>query len=167
MSLLLTAIFCACLHTLLVNAVNMRRAAPLLRKTRHFCKPAAASASDIAASRLARTNRRDFLETDPYYDHSNIPMHMFSPKEPCGAKIVSVKRINGSKAPGEVCEVVVNHGGRMPYYEGQSYGVIPPGVNPKTNKPFPNRLYSIASTRYGDDFQVPIITGFLLDVPTL
>jgi ferredoxin--NADP+ reductase len=39
----------------------------------------------------------------------------------------------------------------MPYWEGQSYGVIPPGTNPKNGKPHNVRLYSIASTRYGDD----------------
>jgi ferredoxin--NADP+ reductase len=41
----------------------------------------------------------------------------------------------------------------MPYWEGQSYGVIPPGINPKNGKPNTNRLYSIASTRYGDDMK--------------
>jgi ferredoxin--NADP+ reductase len=40
----------------------------------------------------------------------------------------------------------------MPYWEGQSYGVIPPGENPKKpGKPNAVRLYSIASSRYGDD----------------
>jgi len=43
--------------------------------------------------------------------------------------------------------------GKMPYWEGQSYGVIPPGINPKNDKPYTNRLYSIASTRYGDDMK--------------
>lgn len=27
------------------------------------------------------------------------------------------------------------------------------GINPKNGKPYTNRLYSIASTRYGDDFK--------------
>ena len=45
----------------------------------------------------------------------------------------------------------MNHGGKMPYWEGQSYGVIPPGTNPKNGKPNSVRLYSIASSRYGDD----------------
>lgn len=35
----------------------------------------------------------------------------------------------------------------MPFWEGQSYGVIPPGTNPKNGKPHNVRLYSIASTR--------------------
>jgi len=36
----------------------------------------------------------------------------------------------------------------MPFWEGQSVGIIPPGVDAK-GKPHKNRLYSIASSRYG------------------
>lgn len=39
----------------------------------------------------------------------------------------------------------------MPYWEGQSAGVIAPGTNPKNGKPNSVRLYSIAASRYGDD----------------
>ena len=53
------------------------------------------------------------------------------------------------QATGETCDVVMSHGGKMPYWEGQSYGVIPPGTNPKNGKPNSVRLYSIASSRYG------------------
>lgn len=81
-------------------------------------------------------------------------MQMYKAKEPFVGKVVSVKRIIGPKAPGEICDIVIDHGGKMPYYEGQSYGVIPPGINPKNNKPYTNRLYSIASTRYGDNMKV-------------
>lgn len=96
----------------------------------------------------------NFLEADPYHDTSHMPMQLFKAKEPYIAKIVSVKRIVGPKTAGDICDVVIDHGGKMPYYEGQSYGVIPPGVNPKNGKPYTNRLYSIASTRYGDDTKV-------------
>ena len=68
-------------------------------------------------------------------------------------KIVSTKRIVGAQATGETCDIVINHEGKMPYWEGQSYGVIPPGTNPKNGKPYTNRLYSIASSRYGDDMK--------------
>lgn len=68
--------------------------------------------------------------------------------------MVSVERIVGTGATGEICHIVIDHMGKMPYWEGQSYGVIPPGINPKNGKPFTNRLYSIASTRYGDDMTV-------------
>ena len=54
-------------------------------------------------------------------------------------------------AAGEINNVVIDHRGELPYWEGQSYGVLPPGIDPKKNKPYGVRLYSIASTRYGDD----------------
>ncbi|MCO5550331.1 hypothetical protein L7F22_003815 [Adiantum nelumboides] len=84
---------------------------------------------------------------------SEPPINLFKPKEPYLAKIVSVERIVGSKAPGETCHIVIDHGGNVPYWEGQSYGVIAPGENPKKpGQPNAVRLYSIASTRYGDNF---------------
>jgi len=49
------------------------------------------------------------------------------------------------------CHIILNHQGKMPYWEGQSFGVLPPGTNPKNGKPHTVRLYSIASSRYGDD----------------
>jgi len=101
----------------------------------------------------ATSNAQDFLEADPYYDQSGIPMQLFKAKEPLVGKIISVKRIVGAAATGETCDIIIDHFGKMPYWEGQSYGVIPPGINPKNGKPHTNRLYSIASTRYGDDMK--------------
>ena len=60
----------------------------------------------------------------------------------------------GPNAKGEVYNIVIDHGGKMPYLEGQCLGVIPPGINDKTGKVHLNRLYSIASTRHGDDMKV-------------
>ncbi|KAI4343097.1 hypothetical protein MLD38_027638 [Melastoma candidum] len=86
-------------------------------------------------------------------DAKEPPLNLFKPKEPYTATIVSVERLVGPKAPGEVCHIVIDHGGTVPYWEGQSYGVIPPGENPKKpGTPHNVRLYSIASTRYGDSF---------------
>merc|ERR1712022_26352 len=45
----------------------------------------------------------------------------------------------------------IDHGGDAPYWECQSFGVLPPGINPKNGKPNSVRLYSIAASRYGDD----------------
>jgi hypothetical protein len=55
--------------------------------------------------------------------------------------------------------------GKMPYWEGQSYGVLPPGTNPKNGKPNSVRLYSIASSRYAASFDVP--HACLLSCPLL
>jgi ferredoxin--NADP+ reductase len=97
------------------------------------------------------SGKQDFLEADPYYDMSGIPNNTYKPKEPFQGKIVSCKRIVGANATGETCHIIMNHEGKMPYWEGQSYGVIAPGTNPKNGKPNTVRLYSIASSRYGDD----------------
>jgi ferredoxin--NADP+ reductase len=107
--------------------------------------------SSSTATTASSGGKQDFLEFSPYYDKSTMPDNTYKPKSPFEAKVVSVKRIVGPEATGETCDVVINHGGDMPYIEGQSYGVIPPGVNPKNGKPNKIRLYSIASSRYGDD----------------
>lgn len=86
-------------------------------------------------------------------DAKGPPLNLYKPKEPYTATIVSVERLVGPKAPGETCHIVIDHGGNVPYWEGQSYGIIPPGENPKKpGTPHTVRLYSIASTRYGDSF---------------
>lgn len=58
-------------------------------------------------------------------DAKEPPLNIYKPKEPYTATIVSVERLMGPKAPGETCHVVIDHGGNLPYWERQSYGVIP------------------------------------------
>jgi ferredoxin--NADP+ reductase len=104
-----------------------------------------------ANAAAAEAKKQDFLEADPYWDMSGIPLNTYKNKEPFTSKVVSCKRIVGPQATGETCHIIFNHEGKMPYWEGQSYGVLPPGTNPKNGKPNTVRLYSIASSRYGDD----------------
>jgi len=94
---------------------------------------------------------QDFLEAEPYYDQSTVPVNVYKNKAPFTGKVVSTKKIVGPKATGETCHIIIDHDGDFPYWEGQSWGVIPPGVREKDGKPHSVRLYSIASSRYGDD----------------
>ena len=98
-----------------------------------------------------KKKEQNFLEADPYWDQSNVPVNVYKNKEPFTGKVVSTKRIVGPKATGETCHIIIDHQGKFPYWEGQSWGVIPPGVREKDGKPHSVRLYSIASSRYGDD----------------
>jgi len=109
------------------------------------------AAAKVSMLAVEGATKQDFLEADPYYDMSGIPNNTYKPKEPFTGKVVSCKRIVGPQATGETCHIIMNHEGKMPYWEGQSYGVLPPGLNPKNGKPNTVRLYSIASSRYGDD----------------
>ena len=44
---------------------------------------------------------QDFLEANPYYDQTGIPLNTYKNKEPHTGKIVSVKRMVGPKATGK------------------------------------------------------------------
>lgn len=88
-------------------------------------------------------------------EEGELPLNTFSPKKPFKAKIKSVEKITGAKATGETYHIIIDTDGDIPFWEGQSYGVIPPGE--KTNSrgkkvPHGTRLYSIAASRYGDQF---------------
>lgn len=112
--------------------------------------PAASTKSQILTESPSG-KKQDFLEASPYWDQATVPVNTWKNKSPYTAKVVSCKRIVGPEATGETCHIIFDHKGEMPYWEGQSYGVLPPGTNPKNGKPHTVRLYSIASSRYGDD----------------
>ena len=84
-----------------------------------------------------------------------LPLNTFGPKNPFTGKVVSVEKVTGAKATGETYHIIIQTDGKIPFVEGQSYGVIPPGtkINSKGKEvPHGTRLYSIAATRYGDSF---------------
>merc|ERR1719440_2648945 len=51
----------------------------------------------------------------------------------------------------ETVHVTFDHGGKFPYLEGMSLGVVAPGPDKKGQTPAALRLYSIASSAVGDD----------------
>jgi ferredoxin--NADP+ reductase len=112
---------------------------------------AAAFAPQAKPAFSTKIAAEDFLEAEPYFDQSSVPVNVYKNKTPFTGKVVSTKRIVGPKATGETCHIIIDHDGDFPYWEGQSWGVIPPGTREKDGKPHNVRLYSIASSRYGDD----------------
>merc|ERR1719252_244796 len=75
----------------------------------------------ISAVKGIFNKNQDFLEADPYGDQSTVPINTYKNKSPFIAKVVSTKRIVGPKATGETCHIIMNHDGKMPYWEGQSH----------------------------------------------
>ena len=61
----------------------------------------------------ATSKAQDFLEANPYWDTSNIPLQLFKAKEPHIGKVVSVKRIVGAQATGETCNIIIDHQGEL------------------------------------------------------
>jgi len=111
----------------------------------------AAGAVGIKLLNSSGEKGQTFLEAEPHYDQKSVPVNTYKIKAPFTGKVVSTKRIVGPKATGETCHIVIDHNADCPYWEGQSWGVIPPGKREKDGKPHAVRLYSIASSRYGDD----------------
>jgi len=90
-------------------------------------------------------------------DGKEIPWNIFSPKAPYVGKVVknhkhvqTLTQQTGD-ANWETTHVTFDHGGNVPYLEGQSIGVIAPGPDKKGESPAKIRLYSIASSAVGDD----------------
>jgi len=81
-------------------------------------------------------------------EKGDVPSNTYRPKEPLTGKVVFNTTLTGPDA-GEVCHIVFDHEGKLPYAEGQSIGIVAKGTD-KNGKPHKLRLYSIASSAPGD-----------------
>ncbi|MDJ0775305.1 MAG: phycobilisome linker polypeptide [Mastigocoleus sp. MO_167.B18] len=83
--------------------------------------------------------------------HANVPVNIYRPNSPYVGKCLSNEELVGEGGIGTVRHLKFDLSqGDLHYIEGQSIGIIPPGTDAK-GKPHKLRLYSIASTRHGDD----------------
>jgi ferredoxin--NADP+ reductase len=81
----------------------------------------------------------------------DIPVNIYRPNNPFVGKCVSNEELVDEGGIGTVRHVIFDiSDGDLRYLEGQSIGIIPPGEDDK-GKPHKLRLYSIASTRHGDN----------------
>lgn len=80
-----------------------------------------------------------------------VPVNIYRPKEPFVGKVISNEPLVREGGSGIVQHIKMDlSGGDLHYVEGQSIGIIPEGTD-DNGKPHKLRLYSIASTRHGDD----------------
>ncbi|MEA5504275.1 phycobilisome linker polypeptide [Halotia wernerae UHCC 0503] len=83
--------------------------------------------------------------------HADVPVNIYRPNAPFLGKCISNEPLVKEGGIGIVQHLKFDlSGGDLKYIEGQSIGIIPPGLD-KNGKPEKLRLYSIASTRHGDD----------------
>jgi ferredoxin--NADP+ reductase len=98
---------------------------------------------------LLDDNTQHWLE---YLDNGGadvVPAAFAKATQPVVATVIGRGRVIGDDAPGDIQHVVLRLPDGMHYVEGQSLSVIPPTTD-ADDKPHKPRLYSIASTRYGD-----------------
>jgi ferredoxin--NADP+ reductase len=81
---------------------------------------------------------------------TDIPVNIYRPNNPFIGKCISNEELVGEGGIGTVRHLIFDIAeSDLRYLEGQSIGIIPPGTD-KNGKPEKLRLYSIASTRHGD-----------------
>ncbi len=87
--------------------------------------------------------------------HADIPVNTYKPKNPCIGTVTDNYSLVGEGAIGRVNHITFDLSEGDPqlrYVEGQSIGIIPEGAD-ANGKPHKLRLYSIASTRHGDNLE--------------
>jgi len=83
--------------------------------------------------------------------HADVPVNLYKPKDPFVGTVLDNYSLLEDGAIGRVNHITFDlSGGNLHYIEGQSIGIIPDGED-ANGKPHKLRLYSIASTRHGDD----------------
>ncbi|MEL6232406.1 MAG: ferredoxin-NADP reductase [Cyanobacteria bacterium J06627_3] len=82
---------------------------------------------------------------------ANVPINIYKPKTPYLGECLSNDALVAEGGVGDVQHIKFDLSeGDLTYVEGQSIGIIPEGTD-ENGKPHKLRLYSIASTRHGDD----------------
>ena len=87
--------------------------------------------------------------------HAEVPVNLYKPKTPFIGTVTGNYSLLAEGAIGRVNHITFNISGGDPnlhYVEGQSIGIIPDGED-ANGKPHKLRLYSIASTRHGDNLE--------------
>ncbi|MEB3199576.1 MAG: phycobilisome linker polypeptide [Synechococcaceae cyanobacterium] len=87
--------------------------------------------------------------------HADVPVNLYKPKSPFVGTVTENYSLLAEGAIGRVNHITFDLSGGDPhlrYVEGQSIGIIPDGED-ANGKPHKLRLYSIASTRHGDNME--------------
>ncbi|MGB3759778.1 MAG: ferredoxin-NADP reductase [Rivularia sp. (in: cyanobacteria)] len=104
-----------------------------------------------ATSESRKKDKKGNTMTEAKAKKKDVPVNIYRPKNPYVGKCLSNEELVGEGGIGTVRHLKFDiSGGDLCYLEGQSIGIIPPGVD-KNGKPEKLRLYSIASTQHGDD----------------
>ncbi len=83
--------------------------------------------------------------------HADVPVNLYKPKDPFIGTVTGNYSLLTEGAIGRVNHITFDLSeGNLHYVEGQSIGIIPDGED-ANGKPHKLRLYSIASTRHGDN----------------
>jgi len=101
----------------------------------------------------ASNNKKSMTQAKSKKAKSNVPVNIYRPKTPYVGKCTDIYDLVDEGGIGTCRHMTFDlSAGDLHYVEGQSIGIIPPGEDDK-GKPNKLRLYSIASTRHGDNLE--------------
>ena len=128
----------------ILNVSPLNGAAPLMTST-------TTTAPTEAAPIAATTASTEAAPAAKKKAHADVKVNIYRPNSPLTGKLISNEALVSEGGVGIVQHLKFDiSGSELEYVEGQSIGIIPPGNDAK-GKPNKLRLYSIASTRHGDD----------------
>ena len=105
------------------------------------------------ASQAASNNQKSMTQAKSKKPKAKVPVNIYRPKNPYVGKCTEIYDLVDEGGVGTCRHMTFDlSGGDLHYVEGQSIGIIPPGEDEK-GKPHKLRLYSIASTRHGDNLE--------------
>ncbi|MEM9162315.1 MAG: ferredoxin-NADP reductase [Cyanobacteria bacterium P01_F01_bin.4] len=116
-------------------------------------RPVASDQNGNTASATQSTPEvsKPMTQAQPKAQKKSVPVNIYKPKTPYLGACLSNDELVGEGGIGTVRHLKFDlTEGDLHYLEGQSIGIIPEGTDDK-GKPHKLRLYSIASTRHGDD----------------
>tara|TARA_Y100001970_G_scaffold262122_1_gene345956 strand:+ start:21 stop:1217 length:1197 start_codon:yes stop_codon:yes gene_type:complete len=115
-------------------------------------------ASDSDKTKTSTTINKENISIDKKNikkKHADVPVNIYRPKTPYEGTVKENYSLLKDGAIGRVNHITFDLKDSDPflkYVEGQSIGIMPAGED-SNGKPHKLRLYSIASTRHGDDFE--------------
>lgn len=113
--------------------------------------PASISSETKSFAESTAKDQKGNTMTEAKAKKADVPVNTYRPNAPFIGKVISNEPLVKEGGIGIVQHIKFDlSGGNLKYVEGQSIGIIPPGLD-KKGKPEKLRLYSIASTRHGDD----------------
>ncbi|WP_019504594.1 ferredoxin--NADP reductase [Pleurocapsa sp. PCC 7319] len=99
------------------------------------------------------SNNKSMSQAKSKQAKKKVPVNIYRPKNPYIGKCTEIYDLVGEGGIGTCRHMTFDlSGGDLHYVEGQSIGIVPPGED-EQGKPHKLRLYSIASTRHGDNLE--------------
>jgi ferredoxin--NADP+ reductase len=110
-----------------------------------------ASSSTESSPTKSAEEKKPMTEAKAKSKSTDVPVNIYRPNAPLIGKCISNEELVKEGGIGTVRHLIFDASGSdLRYLEGQSIGIIPEGTDDK-GKPHKLRLYSIASTRHGDN----------------